>query len=82
LKDTKGVVVGAMTAAMAVSIAPFSGAMMNPARAFGPLFLLKEISTNNQFFMAFTPFVGCWAAMWIYQKTLISEELEEELDEL
>ena len=73
---------GAMTAAMAVSIAPFSGALMNPARAFGPLFLLKEVSTNDQFFMAFTPFFGCWGAMWLYKKLLISEELEDELDEL
>lgn len=71
-----------MNAAMATAIAPFSGGLLNPARAFGPLFMMSQLASNDQLLMTITPFVGCWAAMWIYKKGLISEDLEDELDEL
>lgn len=71
-----------MNGAMAISIAPFSGGLLNPARSIGPLFMMSQIASNDQLLMTLTPFVGCMAAMFIYKKTLISEDLEDELDEL
>jgi hypothetical protein len=32
--------------------------------------------------MCLVPFAACTAAMWVYKKVLISEDLDEELDEL
>jgi len=75
-------VIGAINGAMAMAIAPFSGGLFNPARSMGPLFILDEISSNDQMYMCLVPFAGCTVAMWLYKKLLISEELDEELDEL
>jgi hypothetical protein len=33
-------------------------------------------------YMCIVPFAACTAAMYLYKKVLISEELEDELDEL
>lgn len=71
-----------MNAAMAISIGPFSGGLFNPARSLGSLAVMKGIASNDALLMMLTPFAGCSLAMWIYQKTLISEELEDELDDL
>ena len=73
---------GAINAAMVIAIAPASGGMLNPARAFGPLFVLNEVKSSNQMIISLMPFLGCYVASFLYQKLLISEELEDELDEL
>lgn len=65
-----------------MAIGPFSGGLFNPARALGPLFILDEISSNDQMYMCIVPFAACTAAGYLYRKVLISEELEDELDEL
>lgn len=67
---------------MIISIAPFSGALINPARALGPVLILDEQATTEQLVMMICPFLACSAAVWLYRKLLISEDLEDELEEL
>jgi glycerol uptake facilitator-like aquaporin len=81
-KDSNGFALGAIYTAMVLSCAPISGACFNPARSFGPLFVMNEVGSNGQFIMSFAPFVGCTIGMALYKKFLISEELEDELEEL
>ena len=81
-KDSNGLAVGAAYTAMVLASAPISGACLNPARAMGPLFILDKNSSNDQLMMALAPFVGCTVAMFLYKTFLISEELEDELDEM
>lgn len=81
-KDASGVALGAAYTAMVLAAAPISGGCFNPARSLGPLFFLDRIASNSQFIMAFAPFVGNYAGMFIYKQFLISEELEDELEVL
>src|SRR3990167_1246367 len=78
-KDANGVALGAAYTAMVLASAPISGGCFNPARSLGPLFFLDKIASNSQFIMAFSPFAGNLAGMFIYKKFMISEELEDEL---
>lgn len=81
-KDSNGLALGSAYTAMVLASAPISGACFNPARAIGPLFALDKSTSNNQLVMALAPFIGCTAGMFIYKRWLISDELEDELDEL
>ena len=81
-KDSNEIAIGAACTAMVLASAPISGACFNPARSMGPLFLLDKSASNASFLMSLAPFVGCTAAMFLYKQFLISDELEDELDEL
>lgn len=81
-RDFSGVALGAAYATFVMVCAPISGACFNPARSLGSLFILNQVASNGQFVMAFAPFVGAYAGMIIYKKLLISEQLQDELEEL
>lgn len=81
-KDSNGLALGGAYTAMVLASAPISGACLNPARSLGSLFVMDQSSGNEQFIMAIAPFLGCTLGMLIYKKFLISEDLEDELDEL
>ena len=81
-RDVSGLAVGATYATFVMAIAPLTGACLNPARSLGSLFILDQVAANGQFVMALAPFVGSYLGMLIYKKFLISEQLQDELEEL
>ena len=81
-KDISGLAIGSAYAAFVIVSAPFSGACLNPARSLGSLFVLDKVSSNSQFMMALAPFVGSYFGALIHRKILISEQLQDELEEL
>lgn len=81
-RDISGIAVGGAYAAFVMCLAPLTGACLNPARSLGSLFILDQVASNSQYIMAFAPFLGSYAGAMIYKKLLISEELEDELEEL
>lgn len=81
-RDISGFGIGCAYAVFVIVVAPFTGACLNPARSLGSLFVLDQVSSNGQFVMTLAPFVGCYLGALIYRKVLISEKLEDELEEL
>lgn len=81
-RDVSGFAVGAAYATFVMVSAPITGGCLNPARSLGSLFVLDQVAGNGQFIMAFAPFVGALAGMQVYKKLLISEQLQDELEEL
>lgn len=81
-KDFSGIALGGAYTGLVLASAPVSGACFNPARSLGPLYLLDQVASSSQFFMALAPFAGCTLAMGIYKKFLMSDDLEDELEEL
>ena len=81
-RDISGIAVGGAYAAFVMTMAPLTGACLNPSRSLGSLFVLDQVASNGQFIMAFAPFVGSYAGALVYKKLLISEQLEDELEEL
>ena len=81
-KDSNGIAIGGAYTCMIGALAPLSGGCLNPARAIGPIFFMDKIISNQQFVLAAAPFLGTYLAMLIYKKFLMSDELEDELDEL
>jgi glycerol uptake facilitator-like aquaporin len=81
-RDVSGVAVGAAYSIFVMTSAPLSGACLNPSRSLGTLFILDQVASNGQFFLAGAPFAGSIAGMFIYRKFLISEQLQDELEEL
>jgi glycerol uptake facilitator-like aquaporin len=81
-RDISGFAIGSAYAAFVMVTAPFSGACLNPARSLGSLFVLGQVSSNAQFIMALAPFVGSFVGALVYRKVLISEQLQDELEEL
>lgn len=81
-KDSNGIAIGAAYTGLVAALAPISGGCFNPARSIGPIFFLNRIASNSQLIMAGAPFLGTTIGMWIYKRYLISDELEDELDEL
>lgn len=81
-RDVSGLAVGAAYATFVMAIAPLTGACLNPARSLGSLFILDQVAANGQFVMALAPFVGSYLGMLVYKKFLISEQLQDELEEL
>lgn len=81
-RDVSGIALGAAYATFVMVSAPLTGACLNPARSLGSLFILDQVAANGQFVMAAAPFVGAYAGMVVYKKFLISEQLEDELEEL
>jgi glycerol uptake facilitator-like aquaporin len=81
-KESNGVAIGAAYTMFVMASAEISGACFNPARALGPFFFMDGVGASSQLLMAICPFVGCTLAMALYKQFLMSESLEEELDEL
>jgi glycerol uptake facilitator-like aquaporin len=81
-RDVSGLAVGAAYATFVMVSAPLTGACLNPARSLGSLFILDQVAANGQFVMALAPFAGSYAGLLVYKKLLISEQLEDELEEL
>ena len=81
-KESNGVALGGAYSMFVLCTAQISGACFNPARAIGPFLFMAGVGTSNQMLMAFCPFLGCTLAMGLYKQFLMSEELEDELDEL
>ena len=81
-RDVSGIALGSVYATFVMVSAPLTGACLNPARSLGSLFILDQVAANSQFVMAAAPFVGAYAGMLVYKRFLISEELQEELEEL
>ena len=74
---------GGIVTAMAAPIGAFSGALFNPARFIGPMLFMGEAEDlNTMLLMALTPFLGCYLAGVAYKKMLITEDLEDKLDQL
>lgn len=81
-RDVSGVAVGAAYATFVMVSAPLTGGCLNPARSLGSLFILDQVAGNSQLVMTLAPFVGAYAGMFVYKKFLISEQLQDELEEL
>lgn len=81
-RDISGIALGGVYAAFVMCLAPLTGACLNPSRSLGSLFVMDQVASNNQYIMAFAPFLGSYAGALVYKKLLISEQLEDELEEL
>jgi glycerol uptake facilitator-like aquaporin len=81
-RDVSGLAVGGAYATFVMALAPLTGGCLNPARSLGSLFILDQVASNNQFFMALAPFLGAYCGMLAYKKFLISDQLQDELEEL
>lgn len=81
-KESNGVALGGAYTMLVMATAEISGACFNPARAIGPFFFIDGVGSSNQFLMAMCPFLGCALSMGLYKQFLMSDELEDELDEL
>jgi MIP family channel proteins len=68
LKDWAGFAIGSTLGLAVMIIAPFTGAGLNPARAFGPALVAGEFGGTDDFLLAYVlaPVIGALLAGFIY----------------
>lgn len=79
-----GLGVGAVVAANILTMAPVTGASMNPARSFGPAAVLGSTFTGWQLHWCYWvgPIVGAALAAWLYEKVLLAPQATAEVEQL